>query len=123
MATFAEKHPNLIDKKSKIEIGSSLIETAPDLIPPSADDLNSRFKRFKSACKSAGFSNYGIREYKCCLLMCIKHFLNLSLPELINPSDYDVAPSLAAADVNIKVGKALMLYQLALPKIREHVIY
>ena len=55
--------------------------------------------------------------------MCIKHFLNLSWPELIHANDFELAPSLSAADANTKVAKALILYSLALPKIRQFVVY
>ena len=120
---FADKNRDLIDKKSKYEIGSSLLETAPDLIPTALDDVTAKYRRFKKSASSAGFGNFGIREYKCSLLMCIKHFLGLSWPELISPNDYEVATSLSADDLNLKVAKALVLYKLALPKIRQFIVY
>ena len=121
--TFKKRHEDALEKKTKIEIGASLIETCPDFIPESVSDVVKIHKRFVKSAKSAGLPTLGIREYKSALCFCIKNLLNLATPQLVENNDFNLAPSLSASEVNNKLTKVLLLYKLAEPSIRQHIVY
>ena len=123
VATFKTRHEDALQKKTKIEIGASLIETCPDFIPQSVSEIVKIHKKFVKSAKSAGLPALGIREYKNALCFCIKNLLNLATPQLVDNNDFNLAPSLTAAEVNNKITKVLLLYKLAEPSIRQHIVY
>ena len=123
LKTFAAKNNEADRKKSKIELGASLVETMQDLVPKSINDCAKKYQKFKKVASDAGFPVLGSREFKQALCMCIKNLLNHSTPELVQENDFNLAPSLSAPETNKKLTKVLLLYQLALPMIKQYVVY
>ena len=123
LKNFADKNKEALSKKTKLEIAASLMETSPDLILTSLKDMTSKLKKYNKAAQSAGFDKLGSREYKSAVLLCIKSLLELSVPELVISKNYEVSVSLSAKDLDSKVIKALSLYSLASPKIKEFIVY
>lgn len=123
VATFKKRNEDALKKKSKIEIASSLIETCPELIPSTVAEVTTRHKKFQKMAKSSGLPSLGSKEFKSAIMACIKHLLQLSMPELVNNTDFNLSPSLTAAECNSKLSKVLLLYKLALPAIRQYVVY
>ena len=123
LQTFAAKNTEADRKKSKIELGASLIETMQELIPKSINDCTQKYQKFKKMASDAGFPVLGSREFKQALCLCIKNLLTHATPELIQDNDFSLAPSLSAKETNSKLTKVLLLYQLALPMIKQHVVY
>ena len=123
MVTFAAKNEEANRKRSRVEIGSSMIETFQELIPKTISEFSNKHKKFKKSAGDAGYPQLGSREFKQSLFLCIKNLLQHSAPELINEQDFSLAPSLNATQTNKKLSKVLLLYQLALPMIRQYVVY
>ena len=123
LETFKKRNQELVNKREKYEVGSSLIETCPEFIPKSINEVASVHKRFNKAAKSAGLPALGSREYKMALACCIKNLLKLACPQLVNDADFTFAPSLSAEEMNTKISKILLLYKLSLPLIRQNVVY
>ena len=121
--TFKKRHEDALEKKTKIEIGASLIETCPEFIPDTVADFAKIHKKFAKSAKNAGLPALGTREFKNALCLCIKNLLNLATPQLVDDKDFNLAPSLSAAEVNNKLTKVLLLYKLAEPSIRQHIVY
>ena len=123
LKNFADKHKEANSKKTKIEIGASLLQTQPDLIPSTIQEITAKHKKYCKAAQCAGFDRLGIREFKSAVLLCIKSLLELSVPELVVTANYEISASLSVKEVDKKVTKALSLYALATPKIREYIVY
>lgn len=123
LETFKKRHEEALNKKTKVEMAASLIETAPEYIPKTISEIPSLHKKFTKSAKNAGLASFGSREYKNAICVCVKNLLTLSTPELVDDNLFNLAPSLTAAEVNSKLSKILLLYQLALPSIRQHVVY
>ena len=121
--TFQKRNEEALKKKSRIEIGASLIETCPDFIPSSIKELASRHKKFVKAAKSSGLPSLGIREFKNSLAFCIKNLISLACPEIVNDSDFNLAPSLTTTECDTKLAKILILYNFSLPAIRQNIVY
>ena len=95
----------------KLKIGSSLIETNPGLIPDDLVSLKSKHKQFQREAKITGTSVLGEKQFKLCLLLCIKHMLNLTVPQVISDKDFEYSDSTSKKDIDKKVAKALFLYK------------
>ena len=123
LVTFKKRNEDAVKKQTKIQLCSTLIETCPEFIPNTISELTSIKKRFNKAADSAGLPSLGPRELKAAICLCIYNLLKLATPELANESDFTFAKSLTAAEVNSKFSKALLLYKLALPSIRQYIVY
>ena len=123
LETFQKRHEEALNKKTKVEMAASMIETSPEFIPKTVAEIVSLHKRFAKSAKNAGLPSFGSREYKNAICVCIKNLLTLATPELVDDNLFTLAPSLSAAEVNSKLSKILLLYHLALPSIRQHIVY
>lgn len=121
--TFKTRNEEALRKKSRVEIGASLIETCPEFIPNSITETKSRHTKFVKSAKSSGLPQLGVREFKNALAYCIKNLISLACPELVNDQDFNLAQSLTATECDTKLAKILILYKLSLPAIRQNVVY
>ena len=123
LETFKKRNDDIINKREKCEIGSSLIETCPEFIPNSISEIGTKHKKYNKAAKSAGLGTLGPREFKIAISYCVKNLLKKAAPELVNENDFSIAQSLSASEVNVKMTKILSLYKLGQPLIRQHIVY
>lgn len=121
---IANKNKKSNDEQAKIQIACSVIETAaPDLIPTNMDQIDSLYKKFKKECQNTSTSVIGIRQYKKCILLTIRHLLKLSVPEIVKDQDYEISQSSPADEVNSKLSKSIFYYNQFQNNIRANIIF
>ena len=110
--------------EKKLEIAACTLETNPSLIPADLNAIPQKFKAFKAEMKNCGFSNdYGIRQYKCAIIICIGNQIKLAAPNIHDPAKFQFTDSTSADGIKSKLDFALSMYKLAEPLIRQFIIY
>ena len=107
----------------KLQIGSAIIETNPSLIPEDLASLKLKHKQFQKEAKVTGTSALGEKQFKLCLLLCIKHLLNLAVPRVVSEKDYEWSESISKIELDKKVAKVLFLYKGFESEIRSSISF
>ena len=100
------------------------METNPSLIPANELEVSKKFKSFKAEMRACGFAlDYGVRQYKCAIIICIGNLIKLAAPELHDDNKFKFTDSTSAESINSKLSYCLTLYKISEPLIRAHIIY
>lgn len=124
--TEQKKHDQKQNHKlSQIEIGASLCETNPELVPLQADEksIQKCYKKFVKECTATSTSKLGTRQYRMCLLVTIKHFLNLIGCSVISKNDFDFTENITKSALDEKLYRAILLYSQFQTEIRASVTF
>ena len=113
------------DKQDQLEIGVSLCETNPSLIPLSSNEkaINKCYERFKKECAASSTSVLGPRQYRQCIIMTIKHFLKIVASSVISNSDFEFTDSTSKSQLDAKLSRAILLYSQFEKEIRAQVSF
>ena len=107
-----------------MQIASVTIETNPSLIPKDIHGVGQKYKLFKDEMRNCGFStDYGVRQFKCAVIMCIGNQIQLAAPNLYDESKFRFTDSTSTDGIRSKLDYCLSLYSLAEPLIRQYIIY
>ena len=110
--------------EKKLALAACTLETNPSLIPGDLNGIPQKFKAFKAEMKNCGFANdYGIRQYKCAIIVFIGNQIKLAAPNLHDPSRFQFTDSTSSESIKSKLDFALSMYKLTEPLIRQFIIY